>query len=200
MNYKISILEEKDFITSDWSGGRTTQMYIYPENSIYRNLDFKWRISSATVDLEESDFTELKGVHRFITTLDNELKLTHDYKDFIELKPFEIYEFEGDLKTHSYGKVKDFNLMLANGATGDLVSLYVDNEISLKIESESSQRKFELFYSYNESLLISIDSKDFELKARDLLVLELDANSVIYINLKTTNPAIILHAKLQVWS
>jgi len=198
MNYKISILEEKDFITSDWSGGRTTQMYIYPENSIYRNLDFKWRISSATVDLEESDFTELKGVHRFITTLDNELKLTHDYKDFIELKPFEIYEFEGDLKTHSYGKVKDFNLMLANGATGDLVSLYVDNEISLKIESESSQRKFELFYSYNESLLISIDSKDFELKARDLLVLELDANSVIYINLKTTNPAIILHAKLQV--
>ena len=198
MNYKISILEEKDFITSDWSGGKTTQMYIYPENSIYRNLDFKWRISSATVDLEESDFTELKGVHRFITTLDNELKLTHDYKDFIELKPFEIYEFEGDLKTHSYGKVKDFNLMLANGATGDLVSLYVDNEISLKIESESSQRKFELFYSYNESLLISIDSKDFELKARDLLVIELDANSVIYINLKTTNPAIILHAKLQV--
>ena len=196
MNYKISILEEKDFITSDWSGGKTTQMYIYPEDSLYKNLDFKWRISSATVDLEESDFTQLNGVHRFITTLENDLKLTHDYKNFIELKPFEIYEFEGDINTHSYGKVKDFNLMLANGATGDLVSLYVDNEISLKVES-FSQRRFEMFYSYNESLLINIDSKDFELNPREILLIELDDNSVIYLNLKTTKPAIILHAKLK---
>ena len=53
---KIEHLTAGNFITSTWAGGTTTQLYLYPENGSYANRDFLFRISSATVDLEESGF------------------------------------------------------------------------------------------------------------------------------------------------
>lgn len=197
MSYSKIILKEEDFITSEWSGGKTTQMYIYPKSSIYKNLDFKWRISSATVELDESDFTELKDVHRFITTLDNDLKLTHDYENFIVLKPFEIYEFDGAIKTHSYGKVKDFNLMLANGATGILENLLVEGEFLLSLSNNSiCKLQYEIFYSSSETLSFIINEKEIVLNINELLIIELDGNEKLDLNIKSKNQSNLLYASL----
>ena len=64
------ILTAKDFETSRWAGGITTQLAIGPAGAQYPNRDFLWRISSAQVELEHSVFTNLPDYHRFLTVLD----------------------------------------------------------------------------------------------------------------------------------
>ena len=74
MCYTVKIIHDSDYKTSNWSGGTTTELAIYPLDSNYKNLDFKWRLSSAKVELEESTFTYLPNTNRFILSLDNPLK------------------------------------------------------------------------------------------------------------------------------
>ena len=167
-NY-IKILKEEDFNISTWSGGKTTELFIYPEGSEYSKRDFKMRISSATLELETSNFTKLDSIHRFITPLDNELKLTHNNNEFINLKPFEVYEFDGDIETISFGKVKDFNLMLAHGVNGRLKNFYIDEKKHIIILANSG---FNILYSYDCLFRISIDEEEFMLYPNEILVME----------------------------
>ena len=92
MTIEKVIIKTDEYITSQWSGGKTTELFIYPKDSKYKELDFKFRISSAAVELEQSEFTILEKVYRFITPLDNSLKLTHDGKDYIQLNY--LYDLE----------------------------------------------------------------------------------------------------------
>ena len=57
MSNKMILKKAEDFVTSKWSGGSTTELYIYPPQAVYREGNFKCRISSATVEVEKSDFT-----------------------------------------------------------------------------------------------------------------------------------------------
>ena len=156
----IKVLRKEDYNTSEWSGGTTTEVYIYPEGSIYKEMDFNFRISSATVDLDESTFTSLPGIHRFITPLDGDLKLTHDGESFTNLEAFEVYEFDGGINTTSYGRVRDFNLMLGKGTEGKLYNLEIDGDKDLSLD----ENKLYLIFNYkgnlkvNENLLGDMDS------------------------------------------
>lgn len=166
MKNTLKKLTEADFRTSIWSGGKTTQLFIYPENSNYNTRDFKVRVSSATVELAESNFTKLEGVHRFIAPLDGNLSLTHDGKAFVDLKPFEIYEFEGDLETKSFGKVTDFNLMLVNGAKGELESFPIPEGKELRMLLNNG---ITILYSYSSTLRIWMDEEEVTLHPNELL-------------------------------
>lgn len=196
MSYKITVYKDEDFRTSEWSGGTTTEMLIYPEGSVYKDKDFSWRISSATVELDESDFTPLLGVNRFITTLNGKLKLTHDYKEYIELESFEIYEFSGGIDTHSYGRVKDFNLMIANRGRGVLKSESIKGAFEYNFKNEHENPAFEVFYSYEGSFIFHIEDKEFNLDSNQLMIIELEANSEIKVEVKSKEEAYILHASL----
>ena len=59
-------LSQKDYKISDWSGGKTIQVAIGPADAVYADKDFLWRISSATVDLPESDYTSLPDYMRLL--------------------------------------------------------------------------------------------------------------------------------------
>lgn len=109
-------LTEKDYAVSSWSGGTTTQLAIAPEGAVYANRDFLWRISSATVDLEASDFTPLPDYERLITPLKGEMVLTHNGGAPIALKPYQVHAFSGADTTKSEGRCTDFNLMCRRGA------------------------------------------------------------------------------------
>ena len=74
---KILHLTEKDYKVGLWSGGSTTELFIWPEGADYSRREFTFRVSSARVDLEESDFTPLMGVTRYITPLTGGFTLTH---------------------------------------------------------------------------------------------------------------------------
>jgi len=103
------------YIVSQWSGGTTTQVAIAPEGAVYADRDFLWRISSASVDLDESDFTALPDYHRWISTLKGGMTLSHEGGEKITLAPYEVHQFDGGVDTHSWGRCTDFNLMLRKG-------------------------------------------------------------------------------------
>lgn len=104
-----------NYIVSQWSGGTTTQVAIAPEGAVYADRDFLWRISSASVDLDESDFTALPDYHRWISTLQGGMTLSHEGGEKIVLAPYEVHQFDGGVDTHSWGRCTDFNLMLRKG-------------------------------------------------------------------------------------
>ncbi len=113
-------LTEKDYKTSAWSGGTTTEVFIWPEGASYAAREFAFRISSARVDLPESDFTPLPGVTRYITPLSGGFSLTHKTGDPIVLGPLAVpYRFDGGIDTHCVGTATDFNLML-KGVEGEM--------------------------------------------------------------------------------
>lgn len=120
--------------TSNWSGGTTTQLYIYPENACYDKRDFLFRISSAKVEVEESVFTHLPGINREIMIIDGELQLEHEGYYDINLSRFDKDRFSGDWTTKSYGKVTDFNLMMNEGCDGNLEYIEVKKDSIANIE------------------------------------------------------------------
>ena len=118
-----------DYLTTEWSGGKTTQLVIEPGDARYADRDFLWRISSATVESEESDFTPLPDYHRVIATLQGEITLSHNGGEAILLRPYELHRFEGSDRTHSSGRCRDFNLMLRrNRAEGSVTVIRVTEQ------------------------------------------------------------------------
>ena len=110
------ILTAKDFETSRWAGGITTQLAIGPAGAQYPNRDFLWRISSAQVELEHSVFTNLPDYHRFLTVLDGRLELQIGSAPRAVLSPWTVCEFDGRTPVESWGRCTDLNLMLRKGA------------------------------------------------------------------------------------
>ncbi|MBR3459785.1 MAG: HutD family protein [Clostridia bacterium] len=106
----IRIFDESEFVTSEWSGGTTTQLYI-DEGGSYAERRFRVRISTATVDIEESVFTRLEGVRRFLTPLCAGFELTVNNAD-MKLARGEVLEFSGDDDVTCRGSGRDLNLML----------------------------------------------------------------------------------------
>lgn len=104
-----------DASCSRWSGGCTYELAIGPEGTSYGARDFEWRVSSASVELEESVFTDLPDYERWILTLDGDLELVHDGGAPVRLSPFTPHRFDGASHTRSAGRVRDFNLMLRKG-------------------------------------------------------------------------------------
>lgn len=120
MSNKIIVKKAENFITSKWSGGSTTELYIYPSEAVYKEGNFQCRISSATVEVDKSEFTSLPGVKRYLSIFSGELKMIHGEEIEVDLNPYEVDCFDGGIPTVSYGKVVDFNLMLKNGADGEM--------------------------------------------------------------------------------
>ena len=114
-------LRPADYTVSDWSGGRTVQLSIGPEGERYADRKFLWRISSATVELETSEFTALPDYERLIAPIRGEMILSHNGGEEILLRPFDVHRFDGAALTISKGKCTDFNLMLRKGkVTGEM--------------------------------------------------------------------------------
>ena len=117
---------QKDYVASVWSGGTTTQLLIAPEGAHYAARDFLWRVSSATVELDESDFTPLPEYERLIATLRGGITLMHNGGAPICLQPYEVHAFSGGDRTHSTGRCTDFNLMLRRGqAEGSMEAVFL---------------------------------------------------------------------------
>ena len=121
MNYQL--YKEEDFNTSKWSGGTTTELAIFPEGADYLNRDFIWRLSSAVVELDESDFTRLPEYDRVLMVLEGDVVLAYKNERVVRLQQLEQDRFDGAFFTRSYGKIRDYNLMVRKGCQGFLDTL-----------------------------------------------------------------------------
>ena len=128
----MTLLTPADYVTTQWSGGATTQLAIAPRGAVYADRDFLWRVSSATVELDESDFTPLPDYRRFISTVRGDMTLSHDGGAELTLHPGDVHEFDGGADTHSRGRCTDFNLMLRKGkADGAMRALRLSGKCEL---------------------------------------------------------------------
>ena len=120
---EVRKLPHEGYKVSTWSGGSTTQVYIFPEDADYGKGDFLFRVSSAGVDCDRSDFTPLPGVERHIMVLKGALHLLYEGHGEKDLAVLEQDTFSGDWHTVSLGQAQDFNLMLREGAKGCIQGL-----------------------------------------------------------------------------
>ena len=109
-----------DRTTINWASGTSTELFIYPSDASFAERNFLFRISTATVEAEESTFTFFEGITRHLMILKGNLELTHEGRYTKNLQPYDQDVFSGEWSTRSKGKVSDFNLMLKDGTTGSL--------------------------------------------------------------------------------
>ncbi|MGE1102861.1 HutD/Ves family protein [Peribacillus simplex] len=175
MSYSLKIIRKSEQITSLWSGGKTTQLAIYPEDGDYSNRDFNWRISTADVEVDESLFTHLPGIQRIIMILDGEMLLEHKGNHRVHLQPFEQDRFDGGWATRSIGRVTDFNLMLAEGCEGDLSTIHLNDGIHSEVlDNGESTRRSDAYYYFKGKSRMSIDEKEsIVLGQGDLVILNM---------------------------
>ena len=114
----IRVIDPSSFHTSVWSGGKTTELYLYPFDGSYAERRFLFRISSASVDLPESHFTKLDGVTRYLTPLCEGFYLKRSgHWQF--LPKDDVLCFSGEEEILCRGSGSDLNLML-KGARGEM--------------------------------------------------------------------------------
>ncbi len=185
MEPRILKLGPADYRTSAWSGGTTTQLAIFPPEAVYADRDFLWRISSATVDLEASDFTPLPDYDRLICTLRGEITLTHNSEAPIRLRPYQIHAFSGADRTHSEGRCTDFNLMLRRGeAEGDVTAILVDQNGITIPDYRADQI---LLCCAEGSCAVRLADRTEELRAGESLLISADGMRVPCVTARTTD-------------
>jgi uncharacterized protein len=176
LSFSVNIIRKSEQITSLWSGGKTTQLAIYPQKADYSKRDFKWRISTAEVEVDESLFTHLPGIQRIIMILDGEMSLQYQGKHSVHLKPFEQDRFDGGWTTRSIGRVTDFNLMLAEGCEGDISTIHMNDGTHAEVlENGESSKRSDAYYCFEGKSRMSIDEKEtIVLEQGDLVFLNMD--------------------------
>ena len=158
-----------DYVRSVWSGGTTTQLLIAPTGATYTARDFLWRVSSATVELDESDFTALPDYERLIATLRGGITLTHDGGAPIKLRPYEVHAFSGGERTHSLGRCTDFNLMLRRGqADGSMEAVFLDAGERRALTTEGAEQV--LLYAAEGACTVTVDTEQLELRCGESLL------------------------------
>jgi environmental stress-induced protein Ves len=179
MSLTWKLIRKQELIISRWSGGTRTQFAIYPETSNYEAQNFKWRISTASIDVEESQFTLLPGYHRELIVLEGRLLLEHEGHHSCILQTFEQDSFEGGWNTRSQGMAKDFNITFSIECYGKLKVFTIKSGELLnqespleKIEKMNHEQRCRAFYCTNGELkMVWGDEEPVVLKAGDLLLL-----------------------------
>lgn len=128
---KFQILKKEDFTPNKWSGGDTTELFIYPEHCKYSDKDFLFRLSLATIEVEESIFTPLNGYLRKLLVLKGELELSHLRQHTTNLSPYNFDSFDGSWETSSKGKANPFNTIYKSGIEVSYKSIKSSNEVQI---------------------------------------------------------------------
>ena len=163
-------LKAEDFKTTNWSGGTTTEFFIWPNGAEYKKGNFDFRLSTATVEVESSVFTPLEGVKRTLMVLSGEMTLKHEGQHTKKLGAFDQDQFNGGWTTHSEGTCVDFNLMCKGEITGALKHHSIDADSKLDLQSTAAKT---LVYLYQGRATINgstINAGDMVLFLKDVIV------------------------------
>lgn len=166
-----------EFQVSVWSGGKTEQIAIDPPGSVYAERKFNFRLSSATVEQEESDFTLLPDYNRIIAPIHGRLSLFYrESGEAVVLSELEFSRFDGGWHTHSKGRVTDYNLMTRKGVCSGgaaALTLAPGQVISLPApEPSSGGRRVRLIWCAEGSARIEFRKKALVLASREALQMD----------------------------
>lgn len=184
---KEKVIKKEDFITTKWAGGETTQLAIYPEDAIFSEKDFLWRISSATFTSTESKFSDFSGYQRYILPLEGKLSVYHDGLYNRKLDRYEVEYFDGSWSTYSENTMdcRDYNFIVKNGNLARMQILKEGDEYLLK------GSEIVTIFSMNDFVLnLKEREEKRDMDGFSLLVLEIDDEEKISIT-RANSPVII---------
>ena len=162
----ITLLRSNDFQVSDWSGGKTKQLYLSPPTGHYGKRNFDYRLSTATVELAESQFSDLSGFHRILMSLDHTLHLHNaSRQEETVLAPFTPYFFEGSDSITSRGTCTDFNLIYSDHYQGQMLAISDREELS---QNEAIQ----FIYALSDLMVTGTGLPSLNLETGQLLIVE----------------------------
>ena len=131
---KWTYLPPTSFQTAKWAKGTTTELLKFPPESDFLKRDFIFRISTATVEAEESTFSDFSGLTRILMVLEGSITLIHEGRYQKHLNPYDQDTFDGSWSTRSIGKVRDFNVMFNKQARASLCSISIASNQSQDID------------------------------------------------------------------
>lgn len=162
----VTLLRANDFQVSDWSGGKTKQLYLSPPTGHYGKREFDYRLSTATVELAESQFSDLSGFHRILMSLDHTLHLHNaSRQEETVLAPFTPYFFEGSDSITSRGTCTDFNLIYSDHYQGQMLAISDREELS---QDEAIQ----FIYALSDLMVTGTGLPSLNLETGQLLIVE----------------------------
>lgn len=184
---KEKVISKEDFLTTKWSGGETTQLAIYPEDEMFSNKEFLWRVSSATFTSKESNFSDFSSYHRYILPIEGKLNLFHKGLYNRVLDKYEVEYFDGSWTTFSTNTLdcRDYNFIVKSG-----------NDAKMQILKNRDE------YSFMDSTIVTMFSmNDFIISFRNqeekrningfsLFIVEIEKETKIRI-IEASTPVII---------
>ena len=188
----INLLRANDFQVSDWSGGKTKQLYLSPPTGHYGKREFDYRLSTATVELAESQFSDLSGFHRILMSLDHTLHLHNaSRQEETVLAPFTPYFFEGSDSITSRGTCTDFNLIYSDHYQGQMIAISDREELS---QDEAIQ----FIYALSDLMVTGTGLPSLNLETGQLLIVEKEAQETeLQIMFSSNQPT---GAPLAIWA
>jgi len=168
---EITHLHARNFKPHKWSGGTTTELFIFPEGANYKDLNFDFRLSTATVEVDASVFTPLTGVSRTLMVLNGEMSLNHNGHHSSKLGKFDVDQFKGDWLTASKGECTDFNLMTMGQTKGGQEGILIEEGETIDYPIGDSWSKL-FFYFHSGSAQIEIGGNLHVLEQGDLFVIQ----------------------------
>lgn len=164
MDYKIVRKEnQKERL---WTGGISKELYIYPDGSTF-DSPFYFRVSTASINPGEYNFTSFKGYKRFLVLLSGNIRLEVDGKAHC-LKPLSHIYFSGDSHSSSLTDEKsiDFNLIFKDNI--DLLDFkIIETEF---LGKNLSAKAINIFYNLEENRHVQINSNEYTLGKEDALI------------------------------
>lgn len=116
----MNLIPKEYHKVSNWSGGTTTELFIFPANATVSEQNFDYRISTAQVRVEKSEFTLFPGYHRKLAILEGKLNIQHNQEAQYVLKEGDQTSFEGNYLTCGEGQVVDFNVIYKDEYTVEI--------------------------------------------------------------------------------
>ena len=187
MTMKYKVIRECDYITTRWSGGTTSQIMIWPENAVFSQRRFQWRISKATVENGESKFTRMDGFHRELYMMTGKTVL-HFPEEEKYMEPGEIIHFNGESEIWSVGCGTDLNLIMKNGVDGCMEEKEFNVGNIVEIEKK---RKWKHCLIYMVSGKVS--GKNLEITAGNSILITPDNRDEIVLAAKEKTKVVVFY-------
>ncbi|WP_158963314.1 HutD family protein [Myroides fluvii] len=169
----IEFRSKESVTASQWTGGQTRAYTIYPQEAVYGDRNFAFRISSATIETIPSEFTKFEGYHRYLAMLDGKLQLTINGVDK-QYENHELFAFKSTDTITSYTQGTDFNLMLRDDI--------VDEVVAVRDQPFQTHQPFIMLFALAKGE-VGINTQSFEVQPWDCIMITNEEGLLVEVQL-----------------
>jgi environmental stress-induced protein Ves len=161
---KIILRKHNSYVGKSWLGGKTTEVYLYPEEEDYQQRNFEFRFSYATIEIEKSSFSNLNGFKRILIPTKNDIILINNFQSF-KIKKNQPYYFNGSDQVKSLGVSEDLNLIYHPKWQAELTISNLPEKLKFNNEIVG-------VFALKGNFKVSLSNHQFQLGEKDCLIIQ----------------------------